>query len=205
MARIITQLAIVDRQKCTGCKTCVQICPVTAIKLQEEEGKPKAVIDEQYCQACTLCVTRCPEIAITMNSRNSPLKIGMEVSQASSEEVATICHKAHMYPDQIVCYCHRIQAKEIAGAILSGAKTPEEVSRMTGARTGCGVLCITGVVRLLRAAGLKIERAPGYQWYGTTVSIWDLPDEVVQKYDKGYYLLRDRKDLDEIFPGGGHQ
>jgi hypothetical protein len=61
------------------------------------------------------------------------------------------------------------------------------------------------VIRLLRATGLEIERAPGYQWYGNTVSIWDLPDEVMQKYDKEYYLLRDRKDLDEIFPGGGHQ
>lgn len=205
MARIVTQLAVVDRQKCTGCKTCVQICPVAAIKLKKEEGKPKAIIDKKYCQACTICMTRCPEIAITMKLRSSPLKIGIEVSQASSKEVAMICHKAHMYPDQIVCYCHRIQAKEVAAAILSGAKTPEQVARMTGVRTGCTTLCITAVIRLLRAAGLEMDRAPGYQWYGKTVSIWDLPEEVMQKYDKEYYLIRDRKDLDEIFPGGGHQ
>lgn len=203
--RIVTECAVVDQQKCTGCKTCVQICPVTAIKLKKREGKPKAIIDKKYCQACTICMTRCPEIAITMKLRRSPLKIGMEASQASSEEIMTICRNAHMYPDQIVCYCHRIRAKEVAEAILSGAKTPEQVARMTGARTGCGTLCISAVIRLLRAAGLELDRAPGYQWYGKTASIWDLSEEVMRKYDKEYYLLRDRKDLDEIFPGGAHQ
>lgn len=203
---IVTQFAIVDHQKCTGCKTCVQICPVAAIKLKKEKGKPKAVIDKNYCQSCTICMTRCLENAITMKPRSSILKIGMEVSQASSEEVETICRNAHMYPDQIVCYCHRIKAKEVAATILSGAKTPEQVSRMTGARTGCGTLCSTALIRLLRAAGLEMDRAPGYQWYGKTPSIWDLPEEVMQKYDKEYYILRDRMVLDEIFPEGkGHQ
>lgn len=205
MARIVTQFAVVDRQKCTGCKTCVQICPVTAIKLKKEEGKPKAIIDKKYCQACSICMDRCPETAITMKPRSSPLKIGMEVSQTSSEEVEKICRNAHMYPDQIVCYCHRIRAKEVAAAILSGANTPEQVCRMTGARTGCGTLCSTALIRLLRAASLEMDRAPGYQWYGKTPTIWDLPEKVMQKYDKEYYILRDRKDLDEIFPGGGHQ
>ena len=29
--RTVTHVAVVDREKCAGCKTCVQICPVTAI------------------------------------------------------------------------------------------------------------------------------------------------------------------------------
>ena len=58
---------------------------------------------------------------------------------------------AHMYPDQVICYCHRVQAKEIAAAILQGARTPEDISRLTGARTGCGTLCITGMIRLLKS------------------------------------------------------
>jgi ferredoxin len=199
--RTVTHVAVVDREKCAGCKTCVQICPVTAIEMDQEEGKPKAVIDEKECQACLICVMRCPEKAIAMEPRTSPLKIGVELTAVPPEEVATLCRRAHMYPEQIVCYCHRVQAKEIAAAILSGAKTPEHVSRMTGARTGCGILCRTGVIRLLRAAGHELKQAPGWQWYGTTASIWDLPEEVLRKYDRDYYLLRDRKDINEVFPG----
>ncbi len=203
--RTVNQLAVVDPAKCNACRTCVQVCPVTAIEMKKVAGKQKACIDGAICQACTICITRCPERAIALELRVSPLTIGAELKRTSVAEAAAICLQAHMYPDQIVCYCHRIQAKEIAAAILGGAKTPEQVARMTGARTGCGVLCITGVIRLLRSAGLELKRAPGCQWYGTTLSIWDLSEEVMRKYDRDFYLLRDRQQIDEIFPGGGHK
>ena len=60
-------------------------------------------------------------------------------------------------------------------------------------------LCISGVIRLLRAAGVELGKAPGYQWYGTQVSIWDIPPEVAKKY-RQYYLEEDRKAIDKIFP-----
>ncbi len=201
MGKIVTQLAVVDREKCIGCKTCVQICPVTAIELDKEKEKPKAIIDKKECQACTICITRCPEFAITLESRTTPLRIGLDLCKVSSDETAAICRNAHMYPDQIICYCQRIQAKEVAASILLGAKTPEQVAKMTGARTGCGVLCISSVIRLLKAAGLELKDAPGYQWHGDTVSIWDLPDEIMQKYDKDFFLLKDLENMDKIFPG----
>ncbi len=196
-------MAVVDREKCTACKTCIHICPVVAITLEDDKGRPKARIDERECQACLICINRCPERAIRLEARSAPLTFGLEVTRPLTEEVEMICQKAHMYPDQIICYCHRIQAKEIVTAILSGAKTPEQVSRMTGARTGCGILCITGVIRLLQAGGLKLEGAPGHQWYGSTLSIWDLPDEVLRKYDESYYLLEDRNTMNEVFSGKG--
>jgi ferredoxin len=205
MRKIVTHSSLVDWQKCIGCKTCINVCPVTAIKLVETKKEPKAVVDRNECQACTICITRCPEYAIELELRASPLIIGMDVTEVSSEEIATICRSAHMYPNQIVCYCHRIQAQEVVAAILSGAQTPEQVSRMTGARTGCGVLCITSVIRLLRAAGLELTRAPGYQWNGNITSIWDLPDEILRKYDRNYYLLKDRESLNEILPGSEHK
>lgn len=201
--RTVTQYAVVDPEMCTACKTCIQVCPVTAVHLEKNKGKPKAVIDENGCQACTICVARCPENAIRLEPKSVPVIIGMDISRLSSEETADLCLQAHMYPDQIVCYCHRVQAKEIAAAILAGAKTPEQVAGMTGARTGCGVLCITGVIRLLQAAGLRLDHAPGHQWYGNTVSIWDLSEEVMRKYDKTFYLRRDLKDIGEMFPRGG--
>jgi Pyruvate/2-oxoacid:ferredoxin oxidoreductase delta subunit/bacterioferritin-associated ferredoxin len=200
--RIVTQMAVVDGQKCTACKTCIQVCPVVAIRLGKAKGKTRAVSDKKACQACGICITRCPEKAIALEARTSPVKIGTDATGVSAARVAAVCRRAHMYPEQIVCYCHRVQAKEIAAAILSGAKTPEQVARMTGARTGCGVLCITGVIRLLQSAGLELKRAPGCQWYGNAVTIWDLPDDVMKKFDKAYYMFADREKINEHFPGG---
>ena len=51
--------AVVDREKCTGCESCVEICPVEAIKV--DEGKAK-VGDE--CVDCGQCVDECPSKAI---------------------------------------------------------------------------------------------------------------------------------------------
>ena len=51
---------IVDRDKCTGCETCVSVCPFDAIKIKDDG---KAFINE-YCQACMACLSACPEGAI---------------------------------------------------------------------------------------------------------------------------------------------
>ncbi|OGV78636.1 MAG: ferredoxin [Lentisphaerae bacterium RIFOXYB12_FULL_65_16] len=53
--------ALVDREKCTACESCVEVCPVEAIKLVD--GKAK-VNDE--CVDCGQCVDECPVEAIEM-------------------------------------------------------------------------------------------------------------------------------------------
>ena len=202
--RTVSQVAVVDEQKCSPCAICMKICPVEAIRLNKQPGKRTAVIEENKCLGCTICMTRCPTQAIRMVERISPLQIGSGEPEVSEKEVAEICLAAHMYPDQVVCYCHRVQAKEVAAALLRGAKTPEEIAKATGARTGCGVLCITGIIRLLKAGGRELTEAPGYQWYDIDVSIWDIPPAIQQKYPE-YYLAEDLRDINRLFPGGKRQ
>ncbi len=201
--RTVTKVAVVDRELCTGCDICVRICPVRAIRLEKKaEKKMLAVVDGQECVDCKLCAVRCPHYAITMAERDEPMEVGTAADAVSRGAVAEICASAHMYPEQVVCYCHRVQAREIASAILMGARTPEDVARATGARTGCGVLCITGVIRLLRAAAVDLGKAPGYQWYGVRATIWDVPPEVQAKYSQ-YYLAEDLQAINEVFPKRG--
>ncbi|MBN1812123.1 MAG: 4Fe-4S binding protein [Anaerolineae bacterium] len=50
----------VDVARCTGCGTCVEMCPVGAIALIDD----KACIDEETCTGCEACVDACPEDAI---------------------------------------------------------------------------------------------------------------------------------------------
>lgn len=197
--RTANRLAVVDEQKCSGCGICVKICPVEAICLEKKGNKHLAVIDEQGCLDCTLCFTRCPEYAISMVARDTPLTVSVDMADVSEEAVTRICKTAHMYPDQVICYCHRVQAKEVAAAILRGAKTPEDVARASGARTGCATLCIGSVIRLLRAIGIKLIKAPGYQWYGVEASIWNITPELLQKYPQ-YYLTDDLDAVNAVFP-----
>jgi len=136
-----------------------------------------------------------------MVDRVEPLYFGIDYTRADPNEIQSICRSAHMYTEQIICYCRRIKARDVAAAILLGHRTPEALARATGVRTGCGVLCITSVLRQLKAAGInvEVEKAPGWQWYGTYISIWDISDEIARRYPE-YYLAEDRAAMDELFP-----
>ncbi len=50
---------------CSGCKTCIPLCPYQAIAFQEE--KKKAAINEVLCKGCGTCVAACPSGSIQQN------------------------------------------------------------------------------------------------------------------------------------------
>jgi Fe-S-cluster-containing hydrogenase component 2 len=54
--------AKVDKEKCTGCESCVAECPSEAISMVSK----KAVVNVENCVDCGVCVDACPEEAITM-------------------------------------------------------------------------------------------------------------------------------------------
>jgi len=55
--------AVVDKEKCTGCESCLDSCPLDAISMDGEV----AVIDEDTCGDCGSCVDVCPVEAISMD------------------------------------------------------------------------------------------------------------------------------------------
>lgn len=194
--KLVTLLPVVDSEKCKGCRTCERVCPVVAIKMK----KKLAVIDVDRCRGCANCEQRCPEYAITMITREKPVLAKVDISGLDYEKIRELCLKAHFHPEQIVCYCTGTRAQEVAGAILLGAKSPEDISYMTGIRTGCKVECIQPALRLLEAAGVEPERVPGgWQWYGRTVTAWQIPDQVKKKYaSRGFFFDEDIELLNRV-------
>ena len=54
--------AEVDKEKCTGCESCVEDCPSEAIKMDSEKAVINAAIDTEF----GVCVDTCPAEAISM-------------------------------------------------------------------------------------------------------------------------------------------
>jgi NADPH-dependent glutamate synthase beta subunit-like oxidoreductase/NAD-dependent dihydropyrimidine dehydrogenase PreA subunit/bacterioferritin-associated ferredoxin len=160
------KMAMGEASKCFGCASL-----------------PAFVPDD--CRGCGNCEQRCPTLAIKMKPLETPFTVRVEVSQSDPKMIAELCQKAHLHPKSIVCFCTTTRAEEIGAAILQGAKTPEEISLRTGARTGCSVLCIQPIFRLLEAAKAEYLR-PIFPdiWYKSISEIWDIPKKVKDKYDK---------------------
>jgi heterodisulfide reductase subunit A len=57
--------AFVVEAECSGCKSCIPLCPYTAITLLAD--KKKAYINEALCKGCGTCVAACPSGSIVQN------------------------------------------------------------------------------------------------------------------------------------------
>ncbi len=57
--------AVVDDKLCSGCKTCISLCPYTAIGFVSDDTTGVAEINEALCKGCGTCVAACPAGAIT--------------------------------------------------------------------------------------------------------------------------------------------
>lgn len=50
----------IDSTKCTGCGSCIDVCPEAAISLKDD----KAVIQQELCTGCGACLEMCGADAI---------------------------------------------------------------------------------------------------------------------------------------------
>jgi NAD-dependent dihydropyrimidine dehydrogenase PreA subunit len=57
---------IVDKEKCTGCGTCVNICPVNVFELKDGKSEP---IRAKDCIGCKACEVNCPTGAIKVEEK----------------------------------------------------------------------------------------------------------------------------------------
>jgi bacterioferritin-associated ferredoxin/NAD-dependent dihydropyrimidine dehydrogenase PreA subunit len=155
---------------------------------------------QEDCRGCSNCSSRCPSVAISLKELDESYTVRVEVEDRIKEQVRDICVRAKMHPESIVCFCTSTRAMEIAAAIVKGAKTPEDVSKMTGARTGCGVLCIQPIFRLMQAAGRELGVSPqSHVWYHTVPTLWEIPSHVVEECEgRGFRFEEDKAYYEEL-------
>jgi heterodisulfide reductase subunit A len=51
-------IAWIDETICSGCRTCISLCPYRAISTDEQ--RQVAVVDPALCKGCGTCVAACP-------------------------------------------------------------------------------------------------------------------------------------------------
>ncbi|TFG67360.1 MAG: 4Fe-4S dicluster domain-containing protein, partial [Methanomassiliicoccus sp.] len=75
--------SVVDETKCTGCGTCIAVCPYGALR-KNEKGLVEAIA--AACKGCGACGATCPEGAITMTNYTDAQLLA-EARAALDEEV----------------------------------------------------------------------------------------------------------------------
>jgi len=58
--------AVLDREACSGCETCVDRCQTNALAM-DDDGL--AVLNPDRCIGCGLCVITCPEEALHLQAK----------------------------------------------------------------------------------------------------------------------------------------
>lgn len=85
---MIKSVAGIEKNKCTGCGACSNICPVSAITMQaDEEGFPYPVVDSAKCTDCGLCLGTCAAHELTVEKNtDKPVCYAMMASNEIREE-----------------------------------------------------------------------------------------------------------------------
>jgi heterodisulfide reductase subunit A len=75
--------SVVDETKCSGCGTCIQVCPYGALR-KNDKGLAEVIV--AACKGCGCCGATCPEGAITMTNYTDAQLLA-EAKAALEEEV----------------------------------------------------------------------------------------------------------------------
>lgn len=81
---------IVEKNKCTGCTACMNICPKNAISMEiDNEGFKHPVINKDKCIDCGLCKKTCPVLNTTSNKSLNNCYVAYNKDEVSRKNKAS--------------------------------------------------------------------------------------------------------------------
>ncbi len=85
--------AFIDEEHCSGCKSCIPLCPFHALSFNEATGK--AQLNAALCKGCGTCVAACPSGSIQQNLFEDSMIFGeidglMNMVYETGKEVADV-------------------------------------------------------------------------------------------------------------------
>jgi len=112
--------AVVDTDKCIGCKLCVETCPSKAISVEKT-----AMVDEASCKGCGTCAAACPVDAIDM-------RLFSDEQILAQVRAATVAKREYPFIVGFLCnWC------SYAGADLAGTSRIQYPPNMRVIRVMC--------------------------------------------------------------------
>ncbi|MBV9509459.1 MAG: 4Fe-4S binding protein [Caulobacteraceae bacterium] len=180
MKTVNFEIGVID-ENCTGCYLCERICPTAAIEMVGPKSSALAVVDNSKCVACFRCIDICEDDALLSHERKAPVKFGIDPASVDQVALGELLLKADLDPDAVGCVCSTTSNKEIAAAVIAGARTLEEVSLRSGVQSGCLMYCFAPIHRLVTTHwGEMPESSTKNKWYGTSQTLMDVAPEVAQ-------------------------
>jgi coenzyme F420 hydrogenase subunit beta len=88
-----TIVPVVKRKLCTGCGTCVGICPRGALEMVLKKGRYVARLDKERCNRCGLCYEACPGHGVDFEGLSAALFGDIPEDTAAGRYLA--CYVGH--------------------------------------------------------------------------------------------------------------
>ncbi|MGI9164620.1 MAG: 4Fe-4S dicluster domain-containing protein [Mycobacterium sp.] len=181
--KIVKQVVEIVDANCTGCYRCERACPTGAIEMVGPRKTALAVVEEAGCIACFRCIDVCDDDAITIAELPEPRRIGTPAKNFDPAEIRELCDIAGLDADHMACLCSSTKVKELAAAVIAGARTFEQLARATGAASGCLMYCSVPMLRILRAGnGNGADDKPHVRRYDTDQVLLEIPEAAADGY-----------------------
>jgi ferredoxin len=115
-------IALIHSADCTGCGTCVNVCPVNAVSLvsAQDPERPKrrtVQLAQNLCLGCGVCVRNCPTGALSLATRGKRTITPVDSVHRTVLMAIERGTLQHLIFDNRVLFSHRAMAA-VLGAIL---------------------------------------------------------------------------------------
>ena len=177
---------ITDYDKCTGCGTCLQICPKNCIAMKRnDEGFLYPIIDLENCIQCKKCSNYCPankEESVTNECIKSYMAYNMNLYERLRASSGGIFELIALYIlNQGGVVFGAVMAKNCKSVYHTVAHSKEELGRMYGSKYVQSDIKLT-----FRLAKEYLDKGKRVLYSGTPCQIAGLLSFLGRKYENLY-------------------